>query len=272
MSSLRFQVALCRKVFDILLVCLSTQEETTRAAQMKDLCLNSNPFTFCVLFHHLDNMAALPVSPKFAPTIAQFRGRLVDSLDIMDTLLCSQIDILFKSGPQCKSLDCDILINLIMFFTSQGELAYERTVEQKELQMSKMGAVLALLHQRLNQNTNSQAAIISSEFPLLCREIYQLLFSNAHLLSRIDNFEETLVNLTKLFFRQMFDSTANSSAENTDVKLLSDNSAAFWTLSLEKLFDTLPKYETSLQLVVQDLLAITIDGVILDGERWNSSK
>ena len=273
-ASLRLQVILCRKVYDILLVCLSTQDETTRTALFQQIFSKTKPFAFCVLFHHLDQLSEIDNSPIYNSTITQLRSHLVDgSVPIIDVLLDSQIEILFEKS-QSKSLDCDILVNILAFFLNQGELNYARSDEQNETQI---GNVLSQLHKHLHQSDMIISATIPFpsfllDFPLMCREIYILLFNRPHLLNRIENFEKTFINLTKLFFRQMFDSTINSSSENDPiVKSFVTNTISFWTFSFTKLFDTLPKYEASLNNLVHELIDVTIGEIVLS-QRWNFHK
>src|SRR5699024_9125409 len=100
-----------RKVYDILMVCVATQDQSTRASFLQQLLSNTKPFALCVLLHHLDQLSILPVSSNYSSIITQFRQHLVDSVDLINGLLHSQIETIFEKS-QSKSLDCDILVNM----------------------------------------------------------------------------------------------------------------------------------------------------------------
>lgn len=269
LSSMRFYVMIGSKIFDIFFVALSTQEETALETVIKTISFNTKPFAFCLLLSQLNRLSTLPSSLLYNATTNRFQKYLTESVELSGTLLLSQIDTLFEHS-KCQNLDCDILNTLLHFFLNQNAISNE----QMEFRILKIKQVLTLLLQNLDKNSNNDLTKGESfllDFPLMCREIYDYLFKNDHLLNRIDDFVTVFISFCKIFFKQTFTAATISTGKNTYLKRFIDYSSAFWTFVLGKLFATLPKYESNLISLVQELINIVIEEIILS-PFWNSSK
>lgn len=268
---IRFQVMLCRKVYDIILVCLSKQEPIEDV--LENFFIACDPFAFCVFFHHVEQLKKLPLSENYTPVIAQYHSALTDftKLSVEKIPFKKSVDTFFAQPQSNKSLECDILTNLFLLALHQFELnSSDQKVEQKEHFISQIGIYLEALQHQLFESSSRPPLQFLLEMPLLCREIYQVFFGNPHLISKVKNFEKTFVNFTKGFFSMMLHSTTTCLPENeATVKIFVVNATTFWTFSLEQLFAMLPKYETSLKSLVRELLDVVINEMIL-GEKWST--
>src|SRR5699024_1518231 len=112
---LRFQVMLCRKVYDIILVCLSKHEPIEDVRE--NLFIAQGPFAFCVFFHHIEQLAKLSVSAHYSPIIKQYHTVLGDytKLSLVMVPFNQSVATFFTQLHSNKHLECDILVNLFLF-------------------------------------------------------------------------------------------------------------------------------------------------------------
>ncbi|KAI2804180.1 listerin E3 ubiquitin protein ligase 1 [Blomia tropicalis] len=103
----RLPMILGYKMIDLVLICLATEEESTRFNVIQLLLSQIKPFGYCLLLSHLNR--PLPVSSRYSLTLKECGKYFNNSHELVETMTFKQIEVLFENS-KFKNMDSDILM------------------------------------------------------------------------------------------------------------------------------------------------------------------
>lgn len=272
-EELSFQVIICRKIFDVLLVLLvkiyddhKHLPDERRWRDMVDsvldvLAVGLRPYSYCVLVHHLSRLSTKPITARYTAVNIQCKEFLVDRFrDRAEQLVYAQLVQLFTANTAIN-LNCNIFIDLLAFTLNQSNLCYAKRFPV-DFQLRVGSQVLAQLYNFLEPKPKCEL-LDYQLFPSLCAEIYKLLFEESSKLTLVEGFTKTLADYVRLFVRQTFERLGkpghedNQDGEAMDIEKDDDDfdsSSAFYKLAISQLFRALPMFEQVLEKIVLESL------------------